>query len=72
MAEVDDAFDVGPALRVDRERWVERARARVAHVVLNDGVAARQAVGRGVDAHVAGEAAAAEPEHFAVPLAGSR
>ena len=67
MPEVDDAFDVRLAVRGNRKRRIERARARVAHVVLDHGVATRQAFGCAIEADVAGEPAAADPEHLAVP-----
>src|SRR6185295_14204521 len=67
VAEVDDAVDVRLAVGADRERRVERVRARVPEVVLDHCIAARETVRRGLDTKVAGETAAADPEHLAVP-----
>jgi hypothetical protein len=68
MAEVDDAFGVRLARRLDRKRPVGGARARVAEIVLHDRVAAREPRRRSLHRHVARRTAAADAEHLAVPI----
>src|SRR4029078_1071782 len=46
VAEADEAVDVRLAVGADRERRVERVRARVPEVVLDHGIAARETIRR--------------------------
>ena len=67
MTEVDDAFRVGLAVRKDRKRRVERARAGMTEIVLNNRVTALQSVGGGINREVPCEATTADAENPPVP-----